>query len=39
MSNSDLMELAKWLTTYGISVIRIDYASETILIKLPPTKA
>jgi hypothetical protein len=39
MSNSDLMELAKWLATYGISVIKIDYVNETLLIKLPPTKA
>jgi hypothetical protein len=39
MSNSDLMELAKWLATYGISVIKIDYANETILIKMPPAKA
>jgi hypothetical protein len=39
MKNSELTDLAEWLVGYGISVIKIDYESETILIKLPPTKA
>jgi hypothetical protein len=39
MKNSELTDLADWLMGYGILIAKIDYESETILIKLPPTKA
>ena len=38
MKSSDLTELAVWLGTYGILVIKINYDNGTILIKPQPVK-
>ena len=38
MKNSDLTELAVWLGTYGILVLKINYDNGTILIKPLPVK-
>ena len=35
MKNSDLTELAVWLGTYGILVLKINYDNGTI-VQLPP---
>ena len=34
MKNSELTDLAEWLMGYGILVIKIDYANETLWIDL-----
>jgi hypothetical protein len=38
MKNSDLMVLAEWLATSGISIIKIDYVKGTIEIAPPKVR-
>ena len=38
MKNSELMVLAEWLATLGISIIKINYEKNTIEIAPAPTE-